>query len=459
MATYWGTSGDDVYDGTAEGDEIDGLHGNDILHGGAGDDRIDGGHGDDILYGGDGNDYISGYIGSGSGAGAIYGGAGDDTLFGGMDGSPTFGGEGNDTIHILGGPGMAGSTFGEAGDDRIYGDNRGNVLDGGLGADRLEGRLGSDWYHIDNVGDVIVEDENAASDIDRVTLYVSYDFTSAFVEEIWISSDAVGRVDVVGNSLANTIYGNASANWIQGSGGADILVGGGGSDRLDGGTGTDGLRGGTGDDNYYVDAPQDTIAELSGEGLDRVYSAISYSLRTHVEYLYLTGTAAIDGRGNESANFLLGNGAANRLYGGSGNDHLNSLAGNDTLFGDVGNDILSGGVGVDTLQGGAGNDVFRFTAALSTGADRITDFNVVADFIQLDNAVMAGLGARTGALASTAFWKSTSGLAHDSNDRIIYDTDGGQLWYDSNGSAAGGRALIATLRPGLALTAADFGVI
>ena len=59
------------------------------------------------------------------------------------------------------------------------------------------------------------------------------------------------------------------------------------------------------------------------------------------------------------------------------------------------------------------------------------------DTIRLENAVMPALAA--GTLASTAFWKSTTGLAHDSNDRIIYETDTGWLNYDSNGSAAGGR--------------------
>ena len=60
---------------------------------------------------------------------------------------------------------------------------------------------------------------------------------------------------------------------------------------------------------------------------------------------------------------------------------------------------------------------------------------------------------------SGEFWKSTSGLAHDSNDRIIYETDTGWLYYDSNGSAAGGAVHIAKLAPNLALTYADFLVI
>jgi len=71
---------------------------------------------------------------------------------------------------------------------------------------------------------------------------------------------------------------------------------------------------------------------------------------------------------------------------------------------------------------------------------------------------MPGLGTAK-ALPSWMFWSNTSGAAHDSNDRIIYETDTGWLNYDSNGSAAGGAVHIAKLAPNLALTNADFIVI
>jgi Ca2+-binding RTX toxin-like protein len=91
--------------------------------------------------------------------------------------------------------------------------------------------------------------------------------------------------------------------------------------------------------------------------------------------------------------------------------------------------------------------------------DRITDFSTAYDTIRLDNAVMPGLGSHLDTLFSTSFWKSTTGLAHDGNDRIIYETDTGWLNYDSNGSAAGGAVHIAKLAPNLGLTHADFLVI
>jgi hypothetical protein len=42
---------------------------------------------------------------------------------------------------------------------------------------------------------------------------------------------------------------------------------------------------------------------------------------------------------------------------------------------------------------------------------------------------------------------------------IIYETDTGKLFYDSNGNAAGGSVQIALLGINLALTSADFVLI
>jgi Ca2+-binding RTX toxin-like protein len=84
---------------------------------------------------------------------------------------------------------------------------------------------------------------------------------------------------------------------------------------------------------------------------------------------------------------------------------------------------------------------------------------VIDDTIRLENAVFTKLTLAGKPLASSAFLKNTSGLAADANDRIIYETDTGKLFYDSNGSAAGGSVHFATLSKNLALTYADFLVI
>jgi Ca2+-binding RTX toxin-like protein len=163
----------------------------------------------------------------------------------------------------------------------------------------------------------------------------------------------------------------------------------------------------------------------------------------------LTAGTALDGFGDTDtlANFenvkgsvftdvITGNVAANVLEGLAGNDRLDGMAGKDKLM------------------GGAGEDTFAFTTALAAAnVDQITDFNVVDDTIQLENGVFTAL-TTTGALAAGAF--RIGAAAADADDRIIYNSATGDLFYDSNGNAAGGSVQFADLATGLALTAADF---
>jgi serralysin len=108
------------------------------------------------------------------------------------------------------------------------------------------------------------------------------------------------------------------------------------------------------------------------------------------------------------------------------------------------------------LSGGAGSDSFVFNSALVGNVDQITDFSAPHDAIQLENAVFAAL-TTTGVLSAAAF---AVGAAADADDRIIYDSNTGALYYDADGTGAGGRVQFATLtsRPG-DVTHADFVVI
>jgi serralysin len=116
------------------------------------------------------------------------------------------------------------------------------------------------------------------------------------------------------------------------------------------------------------------------------------------------------------------------------------------------------GAGNDVLTGGAGNDRFDFTSALNatTTVDTVADFNVANDTIGLENTIFTALPS-AGVLSTDAFYIGSA--AHDASDRIIYDMMTGSLFYDSNGSAAGGSIKFAELAPGLALTNADFQII
>jgi Ca2+-binding RTX toxin-like protein len=153
----------------------------------------------------------------------------------------------------------------------------------------------------------------------------------------------------------------------------------------------------------------------------------------------------------------------------AGGDQLKGSSASDTLNGHGGADRLYGGAGKDVLTGGAGRDAFVFDVAGSANADAIEDFNKAEDTIWIDNADFARVGAN-GPLAASAFKQasnigaSSGGTGVDRSDRILYDTDSGKLYYDSNGSGDGGRVLIATLfdtgsHPPSSLGAGDFKVI
>ena len=108
---------------------------------------------------------------------------------------------------------------------------------------------------------------------------------------------------------------------------------------------------------------------------------------------------------------------------------------------------------------GAGRDIFDFTTTIgASNVDTIMDFNAADDTIRLDNAVMSGLGSRTGALSSTAFVAGAS--AADASDRIIYDATTGSVFYDADGTGSIAQVKIAVLSsPTGAITASDFLII
>ena len=100
----------------------------------------------------------------------------------------------------------------------------------------------------------------------------------------------------------------------------------------------------------------------TGGGIDTVIASISYTLGDDVENLTLTGSAAINGTGNDLANVIKGNSGANVLAGRKGNDTYYVGAGDSvTEVADEGIDgvvadvsfTLSGSVEILTLAGSA----------------------------------------------------------------------------------------------------------
>jgi hypothetical protein len=129
----------------------------------------------------------------------------------------------------------------------------------------------------------------------------------------------------------------------------------------------------------------------------------------------------------------------------------------DKLTGTKGADVLMGLAGKDTLTGDKGKDAFVFNTKLSksSNVDTIKDFSVKDDTIRLDNEIFTALDA--GKLSSDAFYKGSK--AHEQDDRIIYDSTKGALYYDADGNGAGAQTQFAIVSKKLAMTAADFLVI
>jgi Ca2+-binding RTX toxin-like protein len=164
-----------------------------------------------------------------------------------------------------------------------------------------------------------------------------------------------------------------------------------------------------------------------------------------------TGTAGPD--------TILGTKFANVLSGYAGNDTLKGFGGKDVLLGGAGVDKLFGGQGNDILAGGLGRDYFVFDTKPNkfTNRDKITDFRVADDTIQLNNAVFKV--GKDGWLKAAAFEKNLTGKAEDASDRIIYESDTGKLFYDPDGSGSAAGVHFATVGKKLAMTHKDFFIL
>jgi serralysin len=354
---------------------------------------------------------------------------GDDSPLPIGSGTRVMGGAGNDTITT----GGSCEVHGDQGDDIITAGGN-SVLFGGLGNDTLT--LESFGAAYGGAGNDMLFGSGSAGD----NLHGGDGDDS-------LSAGAGGDRLIGGN-------GN---DFMDGGAGSDDMFGGSGNDVLIGGINGDQMVGGAGNDVYVVEDTTDTVDESVSDGADLIVASFSYSLVNSarlfgsVESLALANlAAAVVGIGNTSANVISGNNFNNLLFGGLGND---------TLYGGLGNDRLYGEAGNDKLVGGVGSDIFVFNTPLSATANRdiLTDFNHVADTFHLENAIFTKLGAGVHGLNPAFFRAGPTAL--DANDFIVYNKATGGLFYDINGSGAGGTIPFAVLTNKPVLLANDFVVI
>ncbi|MFN0193741.1 MAG: beta strand repeat-containing protein [Aestuariivirga sp.] len=414
LTTNTASGGDATGDSISNFENVIGGDGADKLTGSSGDNILSGGLGNDILKGENGNDKLEGD----AGADSMTGGLGDDTyvLDTNSDSTVEAVGEGTDKVvasvtHALrinvenlelsGNANINGT--GNALDNIITGNTGNNILNGLAGKDTLRGFTGNDQYRVDNALDLTEEQENDGIDI----TFASIDWVlQDNIEKLYLESTATSGT---GNDLSNFIFGTSGQN------------------TLDGGIGADRLSGFNGNDLYIVDSSGDLVFEQAGQGIDEVQSSVNHTLAVNVENLTLTGAGNVNATGNTVANLISGN---------------------------SGNNFIDGKQGNDTLTGGLGGDNFVFTTALVSNQDTITDFSVADDTIRLDDAVFTAIA--TGFLNVNAFKLGVG--ATEADDRIVYNSATGEVFYDADGTGAAAQVRFAFVTAGTALTQGDFFV-
>jgi Ca2+-binding RTX toxin-like protein len=369
--TLTGNAGNNILNGRGGADRMFGNGGNDMLNGGAGADELFGGDGNDVYFVDNVGDKVTEEAGGGT-----------DTVNSSISFALWTQNQHLENLKLTGGGSINGTGNGQA--NIIDGNNGNNILNGGFGndllrggngndtfmdvdgADEMRGWAGNDTYHVDNVGDTIVENANQGTDSVFSSVSFALRDQSQHLEDLTLTGNAAINGD--GNGLANTITGNVSHNVLNGAWGNDTLIGGSGWDVFMDDAGADHMDGGGGNDTFHVDNAGDTVVERAGEGTDTVISSIAFSLwdfGQHLENLTLTGNSAINGNGNGQNNVLRGNVSHNAL---------NAGAGNDTVFGGTGWDRFRDSGGNDTFSGEGGSDTFFFKD--NFGTDTITDFDV-----------------------------------------------------------------------------------
>lgn len=404
--------------------------------------------------------------------------------------------------------------YGRTGNDMLSGGDGDDTLNGRLGADTMIGGRGDDTFYVDDALDTATEAVGGGTD----TVYTSVNYTLAAGQEIEFlrAHPRSAGLALTGNELDNTLVGGDGDDVLVGGLGNDTFHAGQGNDTIST-TGQSALiKAGAGDDSIQLDGSSTSTGSVNGgdgndtvhsadlgqfffsnvETLDTVYGYLNASAKQVASFQFYTAdlapadmqisislrgvgaiidfTTGVSGQnsieirdggiasaitvtGSVNGDTLSGSAFGDRLKGGDGHDSLRGEEGRDTLDGGTGNDRLNGGLGNDTMSGGSGNDTFVFDTPLGPiqNFDRIMDFAPGVDTIELDRALYFA-GLIPGELDAAQF---AVGAATGFGPCIVYNATSGGLFYDSNGSSAGGSTQFAALTGAPTLTNQDFLIV
>ena len=222
--------------GTSANNSLKGGKGNDTIYGNGGNDTLTGGKGKDIFIYSGGNDTITDYT------------------------------AGYDKINLSGASIKSASNSGK---NLILKTNKGNIT--------LQNGKDKKITVIDASGveSTLVYPLPTGITIKNNVLTASTKFTGSKIDLAKyttvtnVNASKLSKINVVGNSLANSIKGGTGADTLRGGSGNDKLFGGNGADKLYGDAGNDTLTGGAGKDVFVYEGGKDFITDYTA-GQDKI---------------------------------------------------------------------------------------------------------------------------------------------------------------------------------------------
>ncbi|HMU63092.1 MAG TPA: S8 family serine peptidase [Nitrosomonas sp.] len=332
----------------------------------------------------------------------------------------------------------------------IIGNAGDNLITGTAYHDQLNGGNGSDIYIVSTATHhaqaEIADTGNVGTDELRFAATIASTLT-LFAGDTGIDQVVIGTgtktsaittgtvaLNIVASAVTNSLrlIGNNGPNTLSGTAYADIL---------DGRSGIDSMNGGNGADIYLIStSAEHTTAEIADSGVSGV-DEIRFAATAASTLTLLAGDTGIEKMviGVGSADTAITTGIAAIKIDAAAIGNSLTIVGNNganTLIGTAFADVFDGNNGNDILTGGAGADKFVFSSQpnSTSNKDTITDFQSGSDVLHFSLNVFTGLGTNPGNLASEQFWSAANAVtAHDADDRLIYNTTSGGLYYDQDG--------------------------
>ncbi|MEG5072570.1 cadherin-like domain-containing protein, partial [Microcoleus sp. B3-D2] len=439
-----GSDADDDITGGEANDRIIGGKGKDTIKGGNDDDDIDSGDDDDDIEAGGGNDKLK----AGKGNDTVKGGDGDDDIDGDDDDDDIDGGIGDDTV------------VGGAGNDVLTGNEGNDTIEGGLGTNTLIGGGGRDRFiyqtsreDITTVAEAdLLSDFNVTEDVLEFS-NAAFSLNASILTQVEITANStfgsIGGANLLDFTADITVNSIASlqARFLELGGNPDVPI-----------------------FCQFIDADTGRLVLVYGFGARfDIVASFSATIRLEVSNFVFTGpplNIPVGTAGPDNVDFTTSPAAVN-FDGLAGDDNIVGSNYNDSLKGGDGNDIITGGLGLDIISGGSGADLFVYRGT-KEGGDKIADFTFGTDKFQFTASAFGNLTttnfdgvsgvspditgkefviftggsyASLEAAQATALGNSTTAgffaFTNASNETVLY--------FDSNGTVAGGSTLIANL--------------